>query len=378
VKAARLAPLALALAAAALAPSPAAAKPPASGDVNRPVRPPPREDVFDPFGPEPLEGFAEVGAPPRLPAVSPPPPLETGRAPANLSWSYETEGLQVVGAEGLPPDQSPQFKRLRQAPSARPKARKKKAPPPAARRLEADTAWVRIEGASTPTLVAFAWQAPEANFARSLSVPCRPWLEAPVRWPLRWESVRGDEAGAPLWQVNDGWYDEKTCQVSLERRTALRPAVLARQGQTPAVLAARDDEAVYFLVAPTRTLQTHDLGGAARSAQGPFARVRVPIGPGLASTLVAAFPPASLAGWWKRPNAPAAARGAEPNLLEVRVDVSQAVAEREPTLAIQRVTDRRELNLPVPPPAPPLPQLRSSRQEAVGARAEVASLPGGR
>ncbi|HEU4409498.1 MAG TPA: hypothetical protein VFS43_29845 [Polyangiaceae bacterium] len=378
MKARRFAPTALALAAAALAPSFAAAKPPIRDIVRGTVREPfgrntireplPETDAIDPFdgGPRP-DGVSEPpAAVPRLPLVSPPAPLEPGRAPEKLAWSYETEGLRVVGAEGLPPDQSPQFRHLRAVAPARPKARKKKAPPPAPRRADTDTAWVRVEGASSaPTLVAFAWQAPESKYARALSMPCRPWLEAPVRWPLRWESVREGEAGAPLWQVNDGWYDERSCQVSLERRTALRPAVLVRQGQTPMVLGARDDDAVVFLVAPTRTLQAHDLGGGARTTQGPFARVRVPVGPGLASTLVASFTGASAPSWWKRPNAGAAAPvqpGAEPILLEVRVDLSQAVAEREPTLAIQRVTDRPELSLPVPPKAPPLPQLRGSRQ----------------
>jgi hypothetical protein len=231
-----------------------------------------------------------------------------------------------------------------------------------------------------PTLVAFAWQAPESNFTRALSMPCRPWLEAPVRWPLRWESVHGDESGAPLWQVNDGWYDEKSCQISLERRTALRPAVLVRQGQAPVVLAAREDDAVIFLVAPTRSLLAHDLGGGARTTQGPFARVRVPVGPGLASTVVASFPPASLSSWWKRPNAPPsfAQLHTEPSVIEVRVDVSQAVAEREPTLAIQRVTDRPELNLPVPPPARPIVPQQRSQQETGGGQAAMASLRVGR
>jgi hypothetical protein len=202
---------------------------------------------------------------------------------------------------------------------------------------------VRVEGSGAPALVAFAWQVSRSTYAPGLALPCRPSLEGPVRWPLRWETLRGDEAGAPLWQVNDGWYDEQSCQVSVEHRTTLRPAVLARQGTRPTVLAAREGDAVTFLLAPTRSLLTHDLSGSLRTAQGPFTRVSVPVGPGQAATIVASFQPHSLASWWRPPGAiPSPLVNLNPpeaNLLEVRVDLSQAVAEREPTLAVQRTTD---------------------------------------
>ncbi len=352
----RLAPAALALAAAALGPATARAEP-----VGPPLRTAP---------PAARPAEAAAGAKPAaLPEVSTPAPLEFGRAPARVPWSYEVEGLRVVSAEGLPPDQSPQLRRLLAATTAQPKARAKKAPAP--RRAESDTALVRIEGASTPALVAYAWQAPEARYARSLSLPCRPSLEAPVRWPLRWETLQADEADAPLWQVNDGWYDEKSCQLSVEHRTALRPAVLVRQGAQPALLAAREGDVVTFLLAPTRTIVAHELSGALQPTLGPFTRVRVPAGPGHAATLVATFAPATLNSWWKRPgqNAlPLSARPGQPSLLEVRVDVSQTVGERVPTLAVQRLTDLSDeplalegfaaagpgLELSSPPPPPPL------------------------
>jgi hypothetical protein len=287
-----------------------------------------------------FESAAVAAETPALPEVVTPAPLELGRAPDGLVWSYESEGLRVVGGDGLPIEQSALARPTRKASPARPNARGRKAPSP---RADTGTTWVRVEGSTAPALVAFAWQAPRSTYANGLAVACRPWLEGPVRWPLRWETLRGDEAGAPLWQVNDGWYDEQSCQVSVEHRTTLRPAVLAQQGSRPTVLAAREGDTVTFLLAPTRSLLTHDLAGSLRTTQGPFTRVSVPVGPGQAATIVASFLPHSLASWWRRPGAIASPlvnlNPPEPNLLEVRVDLSQAVAEEEPTLAIKRTTD---------------------------------------
>jgi hypothetical protein len=346
--------LALALAASAFAPPSGASKPrpPSQGSstgVSPRIKHPIREFDFGdpvPFGSaEAPDDAVTTFATPALPAVSLPPPLETGQAVANLAWSYDVEGLRVVTGEGLPPDQSPRAKRaLKQARASQANARGRKGAPAPAPEDE----HVTLSSASAPALIAFAWQAPDSHFMHSLSMHCRPSLGAPVRWPLRWETLRADESGAAVWQINDGWYDEKSCKLALARRTELRPAVLATQGKTPAVLAAREDDAIVFFVAPAASLQATDLNGPLRTSSGRVFRINAPVGPGQAARLVATFFGGVPAAWLPSPglHLPITGPGpAGPKLLEVRVDVSQTVPERSPTLAVQQVTTR-------PPKAP--------------------------
>jgi hypothetical protein len=278
----RLAPLAAAAAALSLASAAAAA--------------PPRPGARPAAGPTPR-------AAPALPEVRLPRPLTLGGAAANLTWSRHVDGLDASEPTPQTPPPPP--------PVAAARPRGKKRAHAAAAAMPPQPKTVTLGGS-----LAFGWDDDAVRYA-TLEMPCRPELAAPVRWPLRWEAVDGTDAAAPTWTVYDGWYDERSCQVAIERRTALRPAVLYRLEGEALALGARQGDRAFVLVPDGETLRVQALSASLDDGDATVpTRAVVGVGPGRAATIAARL------------------RSADAG--ELRIEISQTVGERQPAVVVQR------------------------------------------
>jgi hypothetical protein len=149
---------------------------------------------------------------------------------------------------------------------------------------------------------------------------CGPLGEVPIRWQRF--RFAPDGGGAEV-EIDDGWFDQRTCSSRLERTTTVPAAVIVRREDRPVLLGLREHGSLILMAAPGTAAAANsfdDNGVAVEST----ALVGVPWGAGRSSA--ATFHLA-------RETARGAKQEDEPHTISV--EVSQTVTETAPTVLVE-------------------------------------------
>ena len=174
--------------------------------------------------------------------------------------------------------------------------------------------------------------------------------------PIRWERLGVGADNIVNLDIDDGWFDGKSCRFVTTAHATLHPKLVAALGDMPIVFGMRDDDSVTLLMPTDGRLLSDAMGGDVVQMSGAGTRVTLPLGRGGSAALVTPIAPSALSEWVTRiahltPAAPAPVPSGD---LMVRVDIAETVTEPKPTMLVR---------VQSPPPANgPIPARRAARR----------------
>jgi hypothetical protein len=156
--------------------------------------------------------------------------------------------------------------------------------------------------------------------------------------PLRWERLTLGPDGTARLQIEDVWFDSKSCSLwpGSSSVTTLKP--IAWEDGKPWLYAVRSDSGVTFVMPRSTETSVETMVGSPVSIRGEFTRVTLPLGRWGAGTFSAALPTLALSTPpAEKPNArkPPPTDDGEKSPVELAVELVQTMAERYPTLLVR-------------------------------------------
>jgi hypothetical protein len=156
--------------------------------------------------------------------------------------------------------------------------------------------------------------------------------------PLRWEKLTLGPDGTARLQIDDVWFDSKSCSLwpGSSSVTTLKP--VAWQDGKPWLYAVRSDSSVTFVMPRSNEASAETMVGSPVAIRGEFTRVTLPLGRWGAGSISASLPALAIS---TPPPAnvharkPAPVDEGEKSPVELAVEVVQTMAERYPTLLVR-------------------------------------------
>lgn len=205
--------------------------------------------------------------------------------------------------------------------------------------------YARLELQGGRGLLNFVQNMGYQNSSNTLSVSCTNAPNAAYyqqAQALRWERFILDANDNPSLEVNDGWFDPRTCKPHLEKRTSIQlKTVLQRDGKPLAFASRSEDEMTLYF--PPETSIAADNGAAIAGSvplvtRGALWRVTIPVRKGLATGALAEIRSNQIPTWLAqaRGKVPEAPKAYEPyRAQQVGVDVIQTVSDAAPTILLR-------------------------------------------
>lgn len=177
----------------------------------------------------------------------------------------------------------------------------------------------------------------------NLSVPIVRCGEEQGIVPIRWERLSLDEHRAATLEIDDGWFDKKTCQFAPTAHAAVHPKVLASRANVPVLLGMRSDDALTFFLPPDARALAEASFGHVTVVRSLGWRFTLPFGRGGSAALVTPIAPGSLQTWLAgmMPSAAFVGGSKVPSEFVLGVDVVESVSEARPTVLV-RMENLRE------------------------------------
>jgi hypothetical protein len=142
---------------------------------------------------------------------------------------------------------------------------------------------------------------------------------------LRWEKLSIASDGSARLQIDDVWFDSKSCSLwpGANSSVALQP--IAWSDGKPWLYAVRGDSSVTFVMPRSNDMAAETMVGTPLTIRGGFTRVTMPVGRWGSASMLAALSTLRL-----DPNA-----DDEGSPIELSVELVQTMSERFPTLLVQ-------------------------------------------
>lgn len=195
---------------------------------------------------------------------------------------------------------------------------------------------LRVDGAPTAAITLGVQNPAVVPVGRDMVwVSCDPRQKRAFA-PVRWETFKVDAQNKATWAIHDGFLDPRTCRVTRERTTEVRPMAVASFADHATVFAAREGDAVTFLLPTTDVITGDGIPASTRVVRGSMPRVTMSISKGSAASAAAFVDPSRFATWL-------AGVGAKDDSVQkklrrgltVRIEATQTVSEDAPTLFVR-------------------------------------------
>jgi hypothetical protein len=155
---------------------------------------------------------------------------------------------------------------------------------------------------------------------------------------VRWERLTVADSGVATLEINDGWFDPRSCKVKVEKRTVLHPKTVVTREGVPLLWAVRGEDEITLLFPPDATVVTDSAAPHAPSTHGALTRVTLSVKRGVSAMALAEINPSVLTTFLQGLLGKPGAAGSVPSIstsTALGVDVMQTVSDPEPTILIR-------------------------------------------